>query len=77
MNPLIEPENRKQKHQRPQFRGARNPKRLFVPVSEFGMAAFSIRPRPMRLARTTKPNNHARAIRVEPEGVVSCQQYSS
>jgi len=71
MKPVIDPGNRKQKHQRPQLRGARNPRRLFVPVNEFNMATFSIRPRPMRLARTTKPNNHSRAIRDQEEGVVS------
>jgi hypothetical protein len=65
------------KLQRPKLRAARNPRRLFVPVNEFDLAAFSIRPRLMRLAQTTSPKNQSRAIRVEQRGLVPCQHFSS
>jgi len=60
------------KHQRRKLGGSGNPRRLYVPVNEFDLAAFSIRPRPMRLAQTTTPKNHSRAIRVEQQGLVPC-----
>jgi len=60
------------KHQRRKLGGSGNPRRLYVPVNEFDLAAFSIRPRPMRPAQTTTLKNHSRVIRVEQQGLVPC-----
>jgi hypothetical protein len=77
MKTAIKPGRNNYKHQRRKLRGSGHPRRLYVPVNEFDLAAFSIRPRPMRLAQTTTPKNHSRLIRVEQHGVMSCQLFSS
>jgi hypothetical protein len=77
MKTAIKPGRNNYKHQRRKLGGNGNPRRLYVPVNEFDLAAFSIRPRPMRLAQTTTPKNHSRVIRVGQHGVMSCQHFSS
>jgi len=72
MTTAIKPGRNNYKHQRRKLGGSRNPRRLYVPVNEFDLAAFSIRPRPMRLAQTTTPKNDSRVIRVEQQGLVPC-----
>jgi hypothetical protein len=77
MKTVIEPGRNDSKRQPRKFGGTGNPRRLFVPVNESDLAAFSIRPRPMRLAQTTTLKNHSRVIRVEQQELVPCQLFSS
>jgi len=48
------------------------PRRLFVLINQFNLAAFPVRPRFMGLAQARTPRVHARINRLQRNGVSPC-----